>query len=70
MFLPEWAQVLAEASLNRVGELLNPWGNRVQLNCPDSLSSGSVHSKAKMDWLDGARDREKKASFRSRTVCS
>ena len=51
-----------------VGEFLNPWGSLVQVSWPLIPFSGSVHSKAKMSWLLGARSKLKKASFKSRTV--
>lgn len=53
-------------SFLRVGELLSPCGGQIQVNLnPDS---GSVHSNGYIDWLAGARGKEKKATFRSKTV--
>ena len=54
--------------IKRVGEFLNPWGNRVQVNCPICPVSVSLHSKANMGLLEGCNFRQKKASFKSSTV--
>ena len=51
-----------------VGLFLNPCGNLVHVTCPDSLASGSFHSKANRGQLWGLSLKQKKASFRSNTV--
>lgn len=48
------------ASPERVGEFLNPWGSHVQVSWLFSLDIGSVHSKANMGWLTGTGRMEKK----------
>ena len=49
------------ASLNNVGEFLNPYGRRVQVSCPTVWLSSSAHSNAKISWLWGAKGKLKKA---------
>ena len=51
-----------------VGEFLKPCGNLVQVNCVFLLVFGSSHSKANKGWQAGDRQRQKKASLRSRQV--
>ena len=54
--------------LNRVGRFLNPCGNLVHVSCPDSLASGSFHSKANSGRRWGLSLKQKKASFRYNIV--
>ena len=62
------ARSRCNASLNIVGEFLKLCGSLVHVNCPVTLDSGSCHLKAKVGWWEGCSLKQKKASFKSKTV--
>lgn len=53
-----------------VGEFVNPWSNWAPISCLVYTLFGSSHQIANMGWLTGASRRQKKASFRFRTIQS